>query len=207
MDYQWFLFRFEGRINRAKYWLATLIILCWMILVLMLLAGLGGLFGIADRRFAINIISISASFQFADADLPSKAALFPRIVTWPMTLVFAWCYLAASIKLLHDRNRSGWWMLPFFAAPGLYSHLEDRLGDSYAAALVGLAVFVVFVWGYVEMCFLKGTRGPNRFGPDPLTPVSTSAHATSSWDQHSALEFVPHSAGPPAGTHVKRGDD
>jgi uncharacterized membrane protein YhaH (DUF805 family) len=203
MDYKWFLFRFEGRINRAKYWLANLIILGWMIFLLTLLAGLGSILGIADRRLAINIISISASFQFGDGDPPSKAALFPQLVTWPMTLVFAWCYLAASVKRLHDRDKSGWWMLPFFAVPGFYSHFEGRLGDSYAAALVGLVVFVVFIWGYVEMFFLKGTGGPNRFGPDPLAPIDSRAR----WDQQSELEFVPHSAGPPAGTHVKRGHD
>jgi uncharacterized membrane protein YhaH (DUF805 family) len=207
MDYAWFLFRSEGRINRGKYWLAMLIILCWMMFVLMLLAAIGSIFGIAGHRFAIDITSISASFQFAGSEPSSKSAVFPQIVTFPMTLLFAWCYLAASIKRLHDRNKSGWWMLPFFAAPGLYDHFEGRLGDSYAAALVGLAVFVVFIWGYVEMCFLKGTRGPNRFGPDPLAPVSPSTPAASRWDQQSELEFVPHRAGPPAGTHVKRGHD
>ena len=36
MDWTWYLFRFDGRINRAKLWLALLIILCWM----MLLGGL-----------------------------------------------------------------------------------------------------------------------------------------------------------------------
>jgi uncharacterized membrane protein YhaH (DUF805 family) len=41
MDWTWFLFSFKGRINRAKYWLAGLIILCWMLFVLTLLAGIG----------------------------------------------------------------------------------------------------------------------------------------------------------------------
>jgi uncharacterized membrane protein YhaH (DUF805 family) len=200
MDYKWFLFRFEGRINRAKYWLAVLIILCWMMFVLMLLAAVGYFLGIGGRRLAIDIIGISASFQFGD-DIPSsKAGLFPQIVTFPMTLVFAWNYVAASIKRLHDRNRSGWWMLPFVAAPGLYSQCEHRLDDSYAAALVGLAVFIVFIWGYVEMCFLRGTSGPNRFGPDPLAPVDSRP----GWNQQSELEFVPHSAGPTPGPHGNR---
>jgi uncharacterized membrane protein YhaH (DUF805 family) len=203
MDYKWFLFRFEGRINRAKYWLAMLIILCWMIFVLMLLATIGSIFGISDRRFAINIIGISTSFQFGDETPSTKAALFPQIVTVPMTLVFALCYVAASIKRLHDRNRSGWWMLPFFAAPGLYGQFEDQLGDSYPAAFVGLVIFIAFIRGYVEMGFLRGTRGPNRFGPDPLAPVDRRPR----WDQNSELEFVPHRAGPPAGTRVKRRHD
>ncbi len=46
MDWNWFLFRFEGRINRAKYWLAGLIILCWMSFALMLLDRIGMAFGI-----------------------------------------------------------------------------------------------------------------------------------------------------------------
>jgi hypothetical protein len=67
--------------------------------------------------------------------------LFPQIVIIPMTLVFAWFYAAASIKRLHDRNKSGWWMIPFVAATGLYgqfggsilSHLRPRAGTSRAS--------------------------------------------------------------------------
>ena len=33
MDWTWYLFGFKGRINRAKYWLAGLIIGCWMLLL------------------------------------------------------------------------------------------------------------------------------------------------------------------------------
>ena len=62
MDYAWFLFSFEGRINRAKYWLATLIILCWMIFVLEVLAAVAPIFGIGGP-LAINVIGISASIQ------------------------------------------------------------------------------------------------------------------------------------------------
>jgi uncharacterized membrane protein YhaH (DUF805 family) len=199
MDYKWLLFRFEGRINRAKYWCAMLIILCGMIFVLMLLAAIGNILGIGDRRLAIDAIGISASFEFGDDAPSTKAALFPRIITVPMTLVFAWCYVAASIKRLHDRNRNVWWMLPFFAAPGLYGQLGDRLGNSYPAAFIGLAIFIAFIWGNVEMGYLKGTNGPNRFGPDPLAPVDR----TPRWDQQSELEIVPYRAGPPAAPHVK----
>ena len=205
MDYHRSLFGFEGRINRAKYWLAALIILCGMMFVLMLLAAFGKLFGIADRGYAFDVFGIGASFRFADDDPASKASLFPQIITIPMTIAFAWVYAVASIKRLHDRNRSGWWIVPFVVAPGLFGRFGDWLGDSSAAAVLGLAVSVLYIWGFIEMAFLKGTRGPNRFGSDPLAPVSTGAHAASRWDQQSELEFVPHSAGPPEVTHVKRG--
>ena len=195
MDYKRFLFRFEGRINRARYWLATLVILCSMISVLLLLAAICLVFGIPTGPLAINIIGISASFQLSDDDVASKAGLFPQIVTILMTLVFAWFYAAASIKRLHDRNKSGWWMVPFVAATGLYGQLGDRLGGSWAAVLVGLAVIIFFIWGLVEMYCLKGTCGPNRFEPGPLAPRDTRPR----WDQLSELELVPHRAGPSAG--------
>jgi uncharacterized membrane protein YhaH (DUF805 family) len=169
MDYQRFLYHFDGRINRAKYWLATLVILCCMILVLVLLAAIFGIGG----PLAINLVGISASIQFTDDDPPAKASLFPQIVTIPMTFVFGWCYAAVSIKRLHDRNRSGWWMIPFIVATVLYGQFADRPGGSWAAVFLGLAVFIFFIWGLVEMCFPKGTSGPNRFGPDPLAPRDT----------------------------------
>jgi uncharacterized membrane protein YhaH (DUF805 family) len=195
MDYKRFLFRFEGRINRARYWLATLVILCSMISVLLLLAAICLVFGIPTGPLTINIIGISASFQLSDDDVASKAGLFPQIVTVLTTLVFAWFYAAASMQRLHDRNKSSWWMVPFVAATGLYGQLGDRLDGSWAAVLVGLAVIIFFIWGLVEMYCLKGTCGPNRFGPGPLAPRDTRPR----WDQHSELELVPHRAGPSAG--------
>jgi uncharacterized membrane protein YhaH (DUF805 family) len=201
MDWTRYLFGFTGRVNRAKYWLATLIIVCWMMFALLLLAAIGAIFGIPTGPLSIDIVGISASIQLADEDPSSKASLFPQLITIPLTLVFAWSYAAVSIKRLHDRNKSGWWIVPFIVATGLYGHFGDRLGGSWAAAFVGLAVFIAFIWGFVEMYWLKGTHGPNRFGPDPLAPVDTRP----GWDQQSELEFVPYSAGPSPGAHVKRG--
>jgi uncharacterized membrane protein YhaH (DUF805 family) len=207
MDYRWLLGSFEGRIGRGRYWLATLVILGSMIAALLLLTVICGAFGIATGSVAINIIGISASIEPADGDKAVKAALFPHVATILMTLGFAWFFVAASIKRLHDRNRSGWWIIPFVFATGIYGHFGERLGDSWPAALVGLAVLIGSIWGGVEMYVLKGTRGPNRFGPDPLEPVGNPAHNAPRWDQLGELEFVPHSASPSPPPHVKRGHD
>ncbi|MDC0131867.1 DUF805 domain-containing protein [Alphaproteobacteria bacterium] len=52
--------------------------------------------------------------------------------------------MAVAVRRLHDIDRTGWWLL-FSAIP-----------------LVGIIVLLVF------HC-LRGTKGPNRFGPDPIT--------------------------------------
>ena len=75
--------------------------------------------------------------------------------------------LAVAIRRLHDSNRAGWWVLlplaPFLLwiaamIAGLYreSHFPFVL----------IAIFVAPLAFLVLMC-LPGTRGPNRFGPDP----------------------------------------
>jgi uncharacterized membrane protein YhaH (DUF805 family) len=38
-----------------------------------------------------------------------------------------------------------------------------------------LASFAITVWAFVELGCLRGTVGPNRFGPDPLMPALVPA--------------------------------
>ncbi len=45
MDWTWYLFRFDGRINRARLWLALLVILGWMMILVALTVAVGSLFG------------------------------------------------------------------------------------------------------------------------------------------------------------------
>jgi uncharacterized membrane protein YhaH (DUF805 family) len=202
MDWTWYLFRFDGRINRAKLWLAGLIIVCWMIFLAALVVTAGSLFG-GSRSFGFGIEDLfkivdPASYRsLSSVDL---ASLFIKLVGTPL---FLWVYFATSIKRLHDRDKSGWWMVPFFVMPGLYNQFADRLGASYLSLPFGLLAFVLCLWGFIEMYCLKGSRKTNRFGPNPLAPRDTRPR----WEQHSELQIVPHKAGPPPVWHVKRGHE
>ena len=60
--------------------------------------------------------------------------------------------IAVQVRRFHDQDRSGWMVLLGFVP--------------YAGGLI------VFIF----MC-LKGTTGPNRFGPDPLDPSSVDVFA------------------------------
>jgi uncharacterized membrane protein YhaH (DUF805 family) len=106
-----------------------------------------------------------------------------------------WVYFATCIKRLHDRDRSGWWMVPFFAVPGLYNQFADRLPDSYADLPLALAAAGLCLWGFIEMYLLNGSPRTNRFGADPLAPPPTR-DTRPPWDQQSEIEMVPHKAGP-----------
>jgi len=61
--------------------------------------------------------------------------------------------LAVAVKRFHDRDKSGWWVLIIFIP------------------LIG------FIWYLVELGFLPGTPGPNRFGPDPLGSLAYPGRA------------------------------
>jgi uncharacterized membrane protein YhaH (DUF805 family) len=218
MDWVWFLFEFDGRINRAKVWLALLVILCWMVFIAMLMIGVDGMFGnpVKSVRFNVNDI-----FSFVDPAVvraaisrlregkeASPAHLVLTFFHAAGTLIFVWVYLATCAKRLHDRDKSGWWVIPFFVVPGLYAQFVDRLPNSYIMFPLALTVFALMIWGFIEIYCLKGTRWTNRFGPNPLPKEQTrarSSRTSSGWDQTSAIEFVPHQASSPQAMHVKRG--
>ena len=206
MDWVWFLFGFDGRINRAKAWLALLVIMCWMIFIAMLLLGIDKMFGSPVRTIHFGIDDIfgivdpavwRATFaRMRDGKETSPAHLVLMFFQAVGTLVFVWAYLATSIKRLHDRDKAGWWMIPYFVIPGLYSQFQHRLPNSYLVFPLALAVVLLLIWGFIDIYLLRGTRWTNRFGPNPLPKVQTRPRSTSGsrWEQTSSFEFVPRSA-------------
>jgi uncharacterized membrane protein YhaH (DUF805 family) len=216
MDWVWFLFGFDGRINRAKAWLALLVIVCWMIFILFLMLGIDGMFGSPIKTIHIGVDDIFGIFDPAvlratfarlrDGRETSPAHLILMFFQAVGTLVFVWIYLATSIKRLHDRDKAAWWMIPYFAIPGLYGQFQHRLPDSYLILPLALAVFLLLIVGFVDIYVLSGTRWTNRFGSNPLPKAQTRPRSASAsrWEQTSAFEFVPRSASSSAGTHVMR---
>jgi uncharacterized membrane protein YhaH (DUF805 family) len=52
--------------------------------------------------------------------------------------------IIVQIKRWHDLNKSGWWIL------------------------INLICCIGHIWSIIECGCVKGTKGENRFGPDPL---------------------------------------
>jgi uncharacterized membrane protein YhaH (DUF805 family) len=192
MNWTWYLFRFDGRINRAKLWLAMPVILGGLTFLGIVTVAIQSLFG-GPTPFGLGVKDI---FKLVDPDVyrTLKPTDLPRLLVKLLGIsLMLWVYFATSIKRLHDRDKSGWWMVPFFVVPGLYNQFEDRLPDSYFMMLPALIVFVLYVWGFVELYCLKGSRKTNRFGADPLAP-KPPPDTRPPWDQQSEIEMVPHKA-------------
>jgi uncharacterized membrane protein YhaH (DUF805 family) len=223
MDNNWtsdeFLLSFEGRINRATFCYALYVGLISGLVRLVFLVfsvfALNAIFGTSVKSFHFNIYDIfnnPPSFPLRVSFGDSGAAWLVSLLFYAgatSILVFAIRMPAATaVKRLHDRSKSGWWIVPFCIAPILLGKVGDWFGDSYPANFLMLVMIALSVWGFVETLCLRGTTGPNRFGPDPLrAPANRSPHAAPNWDRLRELEFVRHGAGRSPGEHVKREHD
>jgi len=147
MNFGQLLFGFKGRINRGKYWLAVLI----FVIVSLVMATIGYF---AEEATAFQLLNLVVSIGVLVSSI------------------------AVGIKRLHDRDKSGRWLLLFYLVPSLlfgigaviflYGVGDEALGGMIGGGIVYILGLAVLIWAIVEMGCLRGTLGPNRFGPDPL---------------------------------------
>jgi len=156
------LLSFKGRINRKPWWLATIA------------AGLA-------TSIITAIIEIIARSSGQTAIDPVTNQVEPTgifgVLVGIVGLVNMWIAFALGAKRLHDRDRTGWWLIwqllilvlaVMLVVVAVTVPQEQRAVWYALAGAAGLAAFVISVWLFVQIGFLCGTSGPNRFGPDPL---------------------------------------
>src|ERR1700722_17601984 len=139
-----FLFGFEGRINRAKYWYALFASMTFCLVFMAAAASaIGAIFGAAGKSVHVHIFDVfdnppsfpySASFGNAAPETSALIALIFHVAGTPIFVIGIWFLAATTIKRLHDRNKSGWWIVAFLIAPALLGGIADQLDEeSYAA--------------------------------------------------------------------------
>jgi uncharacterized membrane protein YhaH (DUF805 family) len=143
-------FSFRGRLNRKPYWLRTLALIAIMLVAVV----------VAFSLLGVEFAELQGGF-------PSLAGLgVVAIVLGALYIVLVVASLSLAVRRLHDRDKSGWWVLVFFVLPSILLGMGGQTGD--AAYVLQLAAFAISIWALVELGFLRGTVGPNRFGSDPL---------------------------------------
>ena len=85
--------------------------------------------------------SLTPEQQMAQAEQMMSGMMLPLGI---LLLITLWPSLALYAKRWHDRDKSGWWSLIMFVP------------------IIG------GIWMLIELGFLRGTDGPNRFGPNPI---------------------------------------
>lgn len=164
------MFNFTGRARRAEYWYFFL----FQVLI-----------GIA--------IQVAATFYLFDdpmwilsledpAQMDAWMKANPQIWTYAAyafaaNVILIWLpNLSVTFRRLHDTNHSGWFILmPLLAAvlSGVAAAILSGMSAVFGQSALSLALMVLLVpivasiWFWVVLC-LPGTRGNNRYGPDPV---------------------------------------
>ncbi len=89
--------------------------------------------------FVISIILLFVDMALGTYDVENGVGVLSGLFSLLVIIPAILVY----IKRWHDRDKSGWWML------------------------ILLIPIVGAIWFLVELGFLPGTPGPNRFGPPP----------------------------------------
>jgi len=90
--------------------------------------------------------AMSAAMMSRDPAMMTAALSHSLGVSSIIGLILLWPSLANNIKRCHDRDKSGWWLVAYFLA---------------SLTVIGA------LWPLIELGFLDGTPGPNKYGPSP----------------------------------------
>lgn len=160
----WLYGSFSGRIGRGTWWAA-----------LLLLLGVETAFNFGLSRLLADDapwLDGTLGALWFDSTWPSLRRIIVDASGWITAAVFFWPNLAFNVKRLHDRGLSGWYTLvflvPFFITSALTAMPFSATPSVPAVtALAHLAGAFPSLWFFVATGFLPGTRGPNRYGPQP----------------------------------------
>lgn len=157
--------QFSGRSPRREYWMFVL----FNIIVSIVLSIVDSVLGLGGHTSSYS----SATGTGFAAGAGTSGGILSGI--WSLAILIP--SIAVGVRRLHDIDRSGWWIVaPFgliviaimsrLAALGAMPMMAPGLVFTALFLVGGIMAIVLLVWA----C-LHGTRGPNRFGPDPYAAV------------------------------------
>jgi uncharacterized membrane protein YhaH (DUF805 family) len=151
---------FSGRSRRLEFWLWTLFntIVVGVFVTFIVIACFNALSDLANRaaagEFATYVppdgVDSTVTLNGEKFAVPPDVLLQAIMTSFGIPAVLLGIYslavfipnLAVAVRRMHDQDKSGWWIL------------------------IGFVPFIGGIWLLV-LYLIDGTRGPNRYGPDP----------------------------------------
>ncbi len=174
MNWNLLFLSFKGRISRLHWWIGALLVIALDYAIsIPVLWGLGG----------------DPNYYWNDA-MPTKKVALADSIAFLATLHFS---LAVDIKRIHDRGRSAYLLVPLylFSLAVILSQsldwdqaiiwtvtkgVEENLPfEAYVLGAFFVIMLAYTLWMVIELGFLRGTSGLNKYGSDPLSPLETNS--------------------------------
>lgn len=136
-------FSFKGRLNRKPF--------------LMRLMMLGAI----SIFFVLIVINAEPHLKEDPAHFATNVR--KSLVFWVYYIPLIIASISLGVRRLHDLNLSGWWM--FLGSGALLSTVNT---GNTAIDLAAAILFYIAQLFNLFLIFFRGTKGPNRFGEDPV---------------------------------------
>lgn len=132
------MFSFKGRISRGEYWRIN----AWIVVIY---CGYSVALVILIFNYSKVLLFLSNTAYSGLTRVGSLFSLVFLVAIATLAVFVIPCILSvpSSVRRFHDLDKSGWWILVTFIP------------------------FIGTVPSYQCWCS-EGTKGPNRFGPDPV---------------------------------------
>jgi len=97
-----------------------------------------------------------------------------------LAIPFFWLYAKLIIHRLHDLNGSGWLFLllgPILIPLPIWMWLEahtQHAADTKMDGPLEFGAYAIFFGGFILLGCLRGTKGANSYGPDPVSPAPSA---------------------------------
>jgi uncharacterized membrane protein YhaH (DUF805 family) len=179
------LFRFSGRETRGEFWPYAIFLFLLSMAVGIVVAGfvMADMFVRLQRYIAVHPEGLPTPVPGQPAMLPPELTPDLTVMTVPSmvaNVVIVLLLAAAVVRRLHDRDRTGLWgLLPLpFTIVSMINRdaaMAQAMGQREPSR-IELLMFMTVPLFWLALIVLivllagEGSRGPNRFGPDPASP-------------------------------------
>jgi len=183
--------QFEGRSRRSEFWL-------WMLFRFLLsIAMVALIIALIAPAFSAMIADPHTAQARAPLLMADIFRIYPLFMLIDLGLFLP--TLTVAVRRLHDSNRSGLWLLTplgvsavglivlmgagvtvavVLTSAGPHSTAGQGLGAIWPIFAAYAFFFITLLSTYVVLLIFMitgGTRGPNRFGPDPKGMANAAA--------------------------------
>ncbi|BCJ92001.1 DUF805 domain-containing protein [Terrihabitans soli] len=113
----------------------------------------------------IVLIVVSIILQFI------LVGIVGPLITFIVTLPIFYAAFAISLKRAHDRDRPDWYVIGYYVLALVIQVAlltSDPLAPSLIVTLLSIPAMIWAIVMLIDLGFLRGTRGANKYGPDPL---------------------------------------